>query len=382
MKLFVSLCSLSLLVACDSPGSGGKGGFPPDVTRTDTSIDTGSPNEDGSVTTDPDPDVTSPADSSNPTTTTSPDTINNDVAPPSCGSVPLDGGEVEMSGGEGSWSSPAINVLGGSGPEILGIEFTSSATGTFDLSGQTPSNCTRCLQLTVDAGSGTAKSFFVTAGTIQITGNPLGQLNAQLSNVRMSELGSNNTVLPNGECYQVASLRLVSDEETCVPDCAGRECGSDGCGDTCGSCSGGESCNASGQCVGGTSTCPTLTVPNALEVDAEFSNGYSVTLSSPAGYLLAEMFSASTGNFSLTSGVNANYATCEQCIGLRLEDGRAFFQTAGSVNVSGFPMDGEIGLALNNVEVREVTITEGTFQSTLVSGGACYRLGNISLSAP
>ena len=35
----------------------------------------------------------------------------------------------------------------------------------------------------------------------------------------------------------------------CSPNCAGRQCGSDGCGGSCGTCPPGKVCNASGQCV-------------------------------------------------------------------------------------------------------------------------------------
>jgi hypothetical protein len=38
---------------------------------------------------------------------------------------------------------------------------------------------------------------------------------------------------------------------SCTPQCAGRECGSDGCGGVCGQCAPGASCNASGRCVQG-----------------------------------------------------------------------------------------------------------------------------------
>jgi len=35
----------------------------------------------------------------------------------------------------------------------------------------------------------------------------------------------------------------------CIPNCAGKQCGSDGCGGSCGSCNESEYCNATGQCV-------------------------------------------------------------------------------------------------------------------------------------
>jgi hypothetical protein len=46
----------------------------------------------------------------------------------------------------------------------------------------------------------------------------------------------------------------------CVPNCAGKSCGSDGCGGSCGTCAAGQTCNASGQCVSGCvpQTCQSL----------------------------------------------------------------------------------------------------------------------------
>lgn len=41
----------------------------------------------------------------------------------------------------------------------------------------------------------------------------------------------------------------VDDGNQCVPDCAGKTCGSDGCVGTCGACGSGEVCNASGSCI-------------------------------------------------------------------------------------------------------------------------------------
>ncbi len=39
--------------------------------------------------------------------------------------------------------------------------------------------------------------------------------------------------------------------DTCVRQCAGRACGSDGCGGSCGACGGGATCSAVGTCVSG-----------------------------------------------------------------------------------------------------------------------------------
>lgn len=48
------------------------------------------------------------------------------------------------------------------------------------------------------------------------------------------------------------SMDVVADIplDGCAPDCAGKQCGSNGCGGQCGSCDGGSICDSSGQCVG------------------------------------------------------------------------------------------------------------------------------------
>lgn len=52
--------------------------------------------------------------------------------------------------------------------------------------------------------------------------------------------------LASGESLQQA---INSKTYCCVPDCTGKNCGSDGCGGTCGTCTGsGMSCNAGGNC--------------------------------------------------------------------------------------------------------------------------------------
>ena len=53
-------------------------------------------------------------------------------------------------------------------------------------------------------------------------------------------------VLPDGQ--EAACHRGTC--SSCVPDCEGRSCGSDGCGATCGVCDPGETCAADGQCRG------------------------------------------------------------------------------------------------------------------------------------
>ena len=55
---------------------------------------------------------------------------------------------------------------------------------------------------------------------------------------------------------------------SCVPDCTGKECGSDGCGGSCGDCVDGVTCNASGQCVEqGGGECGDITFVGVCEGD-------------------------------------------------------------------------------------------------------------------
>jgi len=90
-----------------------------------------------------------------------------------------------------------------------------------------------------------------------------------------------------------------------------------------------------------------------------------------------------TGTFDLASAVNANYATCQQCIVVYQDYAdpdtptKTFFQTAGSITIDSHTIPGvtpAIGLSWDNVAIAEVTIDPDTFVSTLVPGGDCYTI--------
>ena len=98
---------------------------------------------------------------------------------------------------------------------------------------------------------------------------------------------------------------------------------------------------------------------------------YSFTQSPPA-----------TGTFELDSAVNANYATCEQCIVVYQDFSgggvaKTLFQTGGSITIDMNTVPGlysELGLSWSNVSLAEVTIDPETFVSTLVPGGECVTI--------
>ncbi len=50
----------------------------------------------------------------------------------------------------------------------------------------------------------------------------------------------------------------VGPDTVCLPQCGGKQCGSDGCGGSCGACGAGKSCDAAGKCVE-TPTCAQVT---------------------------------------------------------------------------------------------------------------------------
>ncbi len=55
--------------------------------------------------------------------------------------------------------------------------------------------------------------------------------------------------LIGGNCTECNPARCAAPPETCAPRCENKECGADGCGGTCGSCAEGELCNYLGKCV-------------------------------------------------------------------------------------------------------------------------------------
>jgi len=91
--------------------------------------------------------------------------------------------------------------------------------------------------------------------------------------------------------------------------------------------------------------------------------------------LIFERYSDAVGSFDLASEVNADYATCEQCllafVDLDADDepARYYFQRSGSVGLA----DDPFALTLTDVVLEEVTIGED-YTSTVVAGGACAEL--------
>lgn len=93
----------------------------------------------------------------------------------------------------------------------------------------------------------------------------------------------------------------------------------------------------------------------------------------------AEFFSAAVGSFDLATGVNNNYATCEQCVTFYRDytdpvQHKLFFQSAGLLTIDQVPGIDPLTVELSNTRLVEVTIDPDTFESTPVPGGECYDL--------
>jgi len=181
--------------------------------------------------------------------------------------------------------------------------------------------------------------------------------------------------------------------------------GSGGTGGSAGKAGGSSGGKAGG---GGSGGSPACTVITSLSGVTHSSNSFGATIGATiapdrgeadADLLVAYFFGdpyngADKGTITLGQGDDANYATCGHCITAFEDQGSAtekfFFATAGtlvldsdSLQLFGYPQG-----SLTNVTLREATYDPGTFESTLVPGGACLTLAdgaavvNITSPAP
>ena len=97
-----------------------------------------------------------------------------------------------------------------------------------------------------------------------------------------------------------------------------------------------------------------------------------------------------TGEFPLGLGRDSNNSTCSRCI-VAYQDPDAtaslrkfFFQTEGTLTIDAASqqMDGFPTFTYSDVTLREATIDENDFHSTIVPGGACLHFESGSYSLP
>ncbi len=93
------------------------------------------------------------------------------------------------------------------------------------------------------------------------------------------------------------------------------------------------------------------------------------------------------GTYDLSSGADANFATCAHCL-LVFEDvsgsgaATTFFQQSGTLTLASItsPPNGVVAGALTNAKLVEVTVDPNTYESTPVPGGACLFIANSSIA--
>lgn len=85
------------------------------------------------------------------------------------------------------------------------------------------------------------------------------------------------------------------------------------------------------------------------------------------------------GTFDLSSGDDANYATCLRCLSICLdyddgsgECGKWLFQDQGILTVTDPPEDGIPSFVLQGLRWVESTLDPNTYESSPVPGGICY----------
>ena len=98
---------------------------------------------------------------------------------------------------------------------------------------------------------------------------------------------------------------------------------------------------------------------------------------------LSSQDTLTVGTYDLAAGLNANYSSCTECA-LVYEDltedengsayAKSFFQMEGSLNITEVKKGTIESKGTLTAKVVEVTIAEGTFESTPVSGGGCYEI--------
>jgi len=91
-------------------------------------------------------------------------------------------------------------------------------------------------------------------GLATTVGPPLAwydQTNGEIGDICNAEQGSIAGYTVQKEWSNKSGACIVTGGTSCVPQCTGKQCGSDGCSGSCGTCASGQTCDANGQCQKG-----------------------------------------------------------------------------------------------------------------------------------
>jgi hypothetical protein len=262
--------------------------------------------------------------------------------------------------------------FGGPLPDAIYFEFYKYPagpleTGTFDLASQVNGNygtceqCIRILQDTTDPQT-PPKTFFQTGGTLTIGAATVpgsATISLDWANVTLAEVTINpenfeSTLVPDGECYVVGLTVGVSG---CKPLRVGNARTLEAADDD------------------GTYNFASYTAVPAPSLGTALPDSFDYEFYAPTGSPLP------TGLFNLTSQVNSNYVSCEQCLIVRQDKDagtptKYFFQNGGTININPMtpPGSAQISLTHQDVTLGEVTLDVNTFETTPVPDGECLQV--------
>jgi hypothetical protein len=252
----------------------------------------------------------------------------------------------------------------GTGPESFRLEvYAAPVVGSVDLAVAPQDNyatCDDCARFDTDLVMGTpTKVFFQSGGTLAITKADPGLTGAfagSLTDVTLIEVTIDgmtftSTPVPNGECFHIASATW----DTTVPS-------------TCTDVTAGSFAIKT----------PAMGSPYVQGVTSQFGGTDPDTIN-------LEFYNAqAAGSYTLGTGADADYATCDHCVIVGQDNNgtniaAAFFASAGTMAVTTPDTgNGKSKGTLTGVTLVEVTLDQMTGASTPIPGGACLNLATTS----
>jgi hypothetical protein len=191
-----------------------------------------------------------------------------------------------------------------------------------------------------------------------------------------------------------ADVKDQADTQGCVPDCSGKVCGDNGCGGSCGPCNDG-TCVA-GQCQANAS-CDlngfNLAVQQATYYKQADSKNYMVwqgatSQTAPFDMVMIEDYQYAPYNGPTAPGTynlaGTNYKDCGLCLlaqsGCTAEGcKKLFYADQGTVEIQTISQGtSKFQAVFHNVQFKEVTINQTTYESTPVAGGQTWCMNNVA----
>lgn len=135
---------------------------------------------------------------------------------------------------------------------------------------------------------------------------------------------------------------------------------------------------SNGSCVVVDSPCTGISISNVVSEGGTYAYRYKGDVTGGRTMGIGFYGAQEVRTYDLTSSINNNYETCEQCV-LVYEGDKTYYQSAGTLTIDAFNsdddrMDLESAGRLNSITLVEVTIDDTTWQSTPVDGGACLEI--------